>query len=238
MIYSLTELQKKTLVRAVNAVMSIPVIDSLEDFIWEGVFCYIKGLKLVDPLRTIRSKALFDVVGKFSDAQKTRIGWSAKNVGTNLAASELKVQLVIQRANIIGKRKELGFPHLTLESTPAELGLAVMKHWQNKVVADMETQGVTDARICVLMKGKKHTQYAYFEEKLRLYSPEEITWAWATSDRKGLQGTHAETGRQVYTWYKSGGQLFETFYPDANTFLFEVSLKRMPFEEVIRRLQV
>jgi hypothetical protein len=215
--------------------MTIPVIDSLEDFIWEGVFCYAKGIQLVDPLFTVRSKELFDIVDP-----ATKIGWSAKTILTNLSALEPKALIVIQRANVMGKRVELGFPNLTLESKPAEIGAAIMKHWQMKIDADKTAQGVEDTRICILVKGTGHTEYAYIEEELCVYAPDEIEWRWANkksgNQLLGLHGIHKKTGRSIYSWYRSGGQLFETFYIDKNAYRFNVNLKRLPFSEVIGRL--
>lgn len=60
--YHLDEEQKKKLIKGVKVALSVPFIDSLEDFIWEGVFCYAKGLKIIDPLFNKRKKLLFDVV--------------------------------------------------------------------------------------------------------------------------------------------------------------------------------
>ena len=60
--YKLTEVQKQRLKNGVRAALAIPLIDSLEDFIWEGIFCYSKQVEFVDPLLGIRSKRLFDVV--------------------------------------------------------------------------------------------------------------------------------------------------------------------------------
>ena len=46
--YSLTDTQEQRLINSVKAALAIPFIDSLEDFIWEGIFCYTKTLELAD----------------------------------------------------------------------------------------------------------------------------------------------------------------------------------------------
>lgn len=71
--FELTNIQKDKLIKGIKAAMSIPFIYSLEDFIWEGIFCYSKNLPLLDHMQQIRSKRLFDIV---DDTNK--IGWSAK----------------------------------------------------------------------------------------------------------------------------------------------------------------
>ena len=71
--YSLTEIQEQRLLNSIRAALAIPFIDSLEDFIWEGIFSYTKGIEIQDTLLGIRSKRLFDVVDTTN-----KIGWSAK----------------------------------------------------------------------------------------------------------------------------------------------------------------
>jgi hypothetical protein len=46
--YELTNTQKEKLQKGIKAALSIPFIDSLEDFIWEGIFSYAINLTLPD----------------------------------------------------------------------------------------------------------------------------------------------------------------------------------------------
>ena len=161
--YSLTDTQEQRLINSVKAALAIPFIDSLEDFIWEGIFCYTKTLELADPLLGIRSKRLFDVV----DANN-KIGWSAKAVQWNFKEGG-EFELVIQRADVFKKANILGFPNLSIHSDPNEIGQALLKHWQNKVDEDANYQNVTDKRVCILIKNANNKKFAYFEEELAAY---------------------------------------------------------------------
>jgi hypothetical protein len=41
--YKLNELEQGKLKDALQATLSIPLIDSIEDFIWEAIFCHVMG---------------------------------------------------------------------------------------------------------------------------------------------------------------------------------------------------
>ena len=71
--YFLTEEEELRLQKGLQASIAVPLLDSIEDFIWESVFCYTKKIPYVDPFTNIRSKKLYDVVDKVK-----KIGWSAK----------------------------------------------------------------------------------------------------------------------------------------------------------------
>ncbi len=55
-IFQLNQFEQLRLVKGITATIAIPFIDSIEDFIWEGIFCYTKEIPLVDPTKNIRSK--------------------------------------------------------------------------------------------------------------------------------------------------------------------------------------
>jgi hypothetical protein len=54
--------QQQKLMQALQAIFALPFVDDVEDFIWEALFAYLKDIPLVDPLKQIRSKKLFDVI--------------------------------------------------------------------------------------------------------------------------------------------------------------------------------
>jgi len=118
--YNLTNKQKAKLVKGVTASLSLPIVDSLEDFIWEAVFCYAKGVKLFDPLFAKRSKLLFDIVN-----EPNKIGWSAKSLQCYVRES-VEFELVIQRADVFKKRDDLGFPNLDINSSPKKKHLLLL----------------------------------------------------------------------------------------------------------------
>lgn len=229
--YQLSVVEKERLVKAVNNVLSIPFIDDLEDFIWEAVFSYAKGLTLIDPLISIRSKRLFDVVD-----EKTKIGWSAKAVQWPIKIPG-SLELVIQRADIFKKAEALGFPPLDKNSDPNLLGQALMKHWmQEKVVKDAVHQGVTDKRVCILIKSRNRKKFVYLEESLTEYLSDDIEWHWSDETKTGLQGTKKKDGTLVFRWYPNQKQLFERFTIPEDSFVFELDPKRMTMSHAIEVL--
>jgi hypothetical protein len=229
--YELTDNEKESLAKSVNAVLSIPFIDDLEDFIWEAVFCYVKGLPLTDPLVSIRSKRLFDIV-----SEEKGIGWSAKAVQWPIHPP-CQFELVIQRADIFKKSKELGFATLDINTAPEILGNALLKHWLiEKVAKDAQFQNVSDKRVCILMKARNRKKFAYFEESIAEYSPDDIEWRWTDSSKTGLQGTRKQDGFLVYRWYPNQKQLFERFMLPSNAFVFSLDPRRISMQDTVEIL--
>ena len=225
--YKLTEVQKQRLKNGVRAALAIPLIDSLEDFIWEGIFCYTKEVEFVDPLVGIRSKRLFDVV----DNTK-KIGWSAKALQWNMKEGS-EFELVIQRADVFKKRVALGFPSLKMSSSADHIGAALLKHWQDKVSEDATIQRVSDKRVCILIKNVANTKFAYFEEELKIYKPNELSWKWTDSTKTGLQGIRKRDNFCIYRWYPNQKQFFERFNFEKGNFIFEIEPKRIGLNEII-----
>jgi len=231
MSYLLTEEQKGRLLKAIGAVFSIPFIDDLEDYIWEAVFTYVKDIPPFDPLASIRSKRLFDVVDK-----KNKIGWSAKALQWKIEP-EIEFELVIQRADIIKKHAELGFEKLDRNSKPDRLGAALLKHWFiEKVQKDAEYQKVDDRRVCILLKSRDRTQFAYFEDKLQEYKSAEIEWHWTDETKTGLQGKRKKDGFCVFRWYPNQTQFFERFKLPSDSFIFKLKPSRLQLDETVELL--
>ena len=111
--YYLSDEEKERLVEAIRAIYTIPFVDDIEDYIWEAIFTYVKDIPSVDPLSHTRSKNLFDVVD-----EKIKIGWSIKAIQVSQGTIHLprEFEVVIQRADIFKKAKELGFSALSTKS--------------------------------------------------------------------------------------------------------------------------
>lgn len=225
--YQLDEEQLERLKVGIKSSLSIPLIDSLEDFIWEAIFCYAKGVELVDPLYTLRKKLLFDVVDTPS-----RTGWSAKSLQWNIYEN-CEFELVIQRADIFKKQKDLGFENLTKESDPNLLGEALMVHWHKKVKEDAVIQDVDDFRVCILLKTRDNTKYAYFEEELAMYTKDDLYWKWTNDSKTGLQGIRKSDNFVVYRWYPNQKQFFERFKLYDNASIFNLEIERKSMENLI-----
>ena len=225
--YKLNKDEEFRLKRSILAALSIPFIDSLEDYIWEGIFCHTKNLEIIDPLFQLRSKSLFDIVDV-----NNKIGWSAKAIQWAMKEGS-EFELVIQRADVFKKKKGLGFPNLTMKSKPNEIGAALLKHWQDKVNEDAIKQGVSDKRVCILIKGKGNSQFAYFEEDLALYKRSELTWKWTDKTKTGLQAIRTSDKFCVYRWYPNQKQFFERFKFPKGSFIFSLEPKRIPLHDLI-----
>lgn len=221
--YHLSTKENKLLGKGLQAAMATFFVDGIEDFIWEAIFSYVKNLKMVDPLNEIRAKLLFDVVDF-----KNHIGWSAKTGLTSSFEGGREVELVIQRADIFGKNSKF-----SKKSSPNSIGKAVMEHWYNKVHNDAITQGVIDKRVCILLKSKRNDSFAYIEESLEEYLPDEIVWNWTNKNKKGLQGRRKTDGKLKFRWYPSGAQLFERFVIPDGVDVIKVAPKRLPVKAVM-----
>lgn len=225
--YPLSSRELEKLKKALQAIYTVPFIDDVEDFIWEAIFCYVKNIPLVDPLKNIRKKRLFDIVDP-----STSVGWSAKALQSGVDISR-HFELVIQRADIFKKSQELGFNSLSVASPPEDLGLALLRHWYGKVYEDAEAQGVTNRRICILVKSKDRKTYGFLEENLSDYKPHELYWIWTNETKTGLQGIRKKDKFCVFRWYPNQKQFFERFILPEDTRIFSIEPTRLPMDEVV-----
>lgn len=224
--YALTDSEKQRLRQGILAAYALPFIDDIEDFIWEAIFTYARDVPLVDPLFNIRSKRLFDVVDP-----RQSVGWSVKALQATINPPN-EFELVIQRADIFKKHAQLGFGPLSVDSPTEELGRALLKHWYDaKVLRDARTQGVSDMRICILLKSKDRRRYAFFEDDIQIYTPGEIEWVWTDADRVGLRGIEKSSDLCVFRWYPNQKQFFERFVLTADTYVFELRPQRLTMTE-------
>lgn len=224
--YSLSKVEKMKLQKGIAAALSIPFIDSIEDFIWEGIFGYMKNVDLVDPFNNIRSKSLFDVVDK-----SNKIGWSAKALQCRISPN-CEFEIVIQRADIFRKQADLGFKNLSKDSDPNLLGKALIKHWQSKILKDAKAQDVKDQRVCILLKWKNQ-KFAYLEEALMEYVETDLYWKWSNETKTGLQGIRKVDDFVVYRWYPNQTQFFERFKLGDTAYVFDLNSKRFAMDEII-----
>lgn len=210
----LTENEIERLRQAIVATIASPVIGSIEDYTWEAIFHYVKDIPLSDPALG-RSKLLYDAVDI-----TTATGWSLKSLQLNNLTPGNTFFFVIQRADIIKKAIQLGFPGLTEQSSPNELGAAIVQHWNEKITSSQAVQGVINSYESILLKTIKGYEYIYCEFPLNPLDPNMFSWAW-TVDRitgksgAGLQGSIA--GKTELVWYKNQKQLFRgrTIPPEA-----------------------
>jgi hypothetical protein len=210
----LTENEIEKLRQAIITTIASPVIGSIEDYTWEAIFHYVKDIPLSDPALG-RSKLLYDAVDT-----TTATGWSLKSLQLNSLTVVNTFWFVIQRADVIKKAAQLGFPGLTEKSSPAELGAAIVQHWNEKIISSQAAQNITNSYEAILLKTIRGYEYVYCEFSLSVLDPNTFSWAW-TVDRNtgksgaGLQGSIA--GKPELVWYKNQKQLFKarTIPPEA-----------------------
>jgi hypothetical protein len=216
--------------QAIQAAWALPFIDDIEDFIWEAIFAYTKGLPLSDPLQDSLSKKLFDLL----DPQAS-LGWSLKAIQWTIHFP-LEFELVIQRADILKKHLELGFSSLSLDSDPNELGAALLRHWYDKVDTDALQQGVHEKRVAILLKSPDRRHYVLYEGLLREYSPSELAWTWTDDRRSGLQARSLASSQVIFRWYPNQKQLFERFRLEEPGLSFNLEPRRLPMARAISLL--
>lgn len=216
----------KRLESGIIVAYSIPFIDDIEDFIWEAIFAHVRSIPIIDPLTETRVKKLFDLVDN-----KNRIGWSAKALQTNVRLGG-NFEVVIQRSDIFKKSSELGFKSLSVDSAPAILGKALMRHWiDHKIKRDMIDQGVDDARVCILLKSVDRKRYTFIEQPLEQISDSDMEWRWTSNSKSGLQGWHR--AQLKYRWYHGQTQFFEVFNVPEDSPVITLEPKRIPLSRVI-----
>lgn len=143
---------------------------------------------------------------------------------------------MIQRANIFQKARDLGFPEgLNDRSEEANLGNALIRHWNEKHQRDCIAQNVTDPRLAILLKNKQRKKLAYLEFSYPLLNEADYEWQWSRKQRLGLQGLKG--GRVHLKWYPSGTQLFQVFEIPENAYYFEIEWQRATLSNLIDILQ-
>lgn len=151
----LTENEIERLRQSIIATIASPVIGSIEDYTWEAIFHYVKDIPLSDPALG-RSKLLYDAIDT-----TTATGWSLKSLQLNSFTIINTFLFVIQRADVIKKAAQLGFPGLTEQSSPAELGAAIVRHWNNKIISSQAAQSITNSYERILLKTIRGYEYIY-----------------------------------------------------------------------------
>lgn len=141
--------------------------------------------------------------------------------------ADAEFELVIQRADIFKKAKDLGFESLDINSDTQLLGNALLEHWRQKVEDDATFQKVKSKRIFVLLKSKDNHMFAFFEEDIRLYRTDELSWKWTDETKTGLQGIRNEDQMCIYRWYPNQKQFFERFKLPSNIQKIEINPVRL-----------
>lgn len=222
----LDQFEYEQIERALHAAAAVPFIAEVENFVWESIWAYSQGLP--NPSRR-RKKLLYDIVDP-----NNKIGWSAKTL--QWPHNNGTCEFVIQRADVIKKREDLGYPGLSVEtSPPQELGTAVLKHWRLKVENDKEAQGVTDSRLALLLK-LRGTDLVYpYEEPLTVPNADDLEWRWTNDNKTGLQARDA-SGNLRYRWYQNQKQLFESFDLEDTTSPINLAPNMLTAEDFVKKV--
>jgi hypothetical protein len=203
----LTESEIEILKQTIAATIASPLIGSIEDYTWEAIFHHVKDIPLSDPALG-RSKLLYDAVDI-----RTSTGWSLKSLQLNKLTSVNTFSFVIQRADIIKKATQLGFPGLTDKSAPDRLGAAIIQHWNEKITSGKTIQGVINSYESILLKTIGGYEYIYCEFPLNIFDPNDFSWAWTVDKNTGESGAGLQgsiKGKVELVWYKNQKQLFRT----------------------------
>ncbi len=223
----LTADQFRRLQDALNACYANPFIDDVEDFVFEAIFHYALGLPVPNQIDGEKTKKLFDAV-----EPKSRTGWSLKTLMWDIEPGK-EFELVIQRADVFDKADWLGFPGLSRDSSPKDLGAAVLEHWNRKIDTDAKDQNVKEARVGILLKSKNRRTFYLFEDAMHRHKASDLQWSWTSPDRKGLRGVHKTDDFNVFRWYANQKQLFERFVLPQGLQTFQVDRIPLKAERVV-----
>lgn len=225
--YRLNDVELERLKNGLSVAMAIPFIDDIEDYILEAIWEYVKGFEWVDPLFNSRSKQLYDVIDP-----NTRIGWSVKSLQKQFSPGA-RYEMVIQRSDIFDRAQELGFTHLDKNSPTADLGRALLRHWENKITQDAQRQNVISQREFILFKSEDRKRFTFVEQDMEVYEPEDLEWSWTNADKKGLQGIRKSDNQVVYRWYSSQKQLFACSTLPNNLQVLEIDPIRLTKQQLM-----
>lgn len=229
LIYTLSEDEQSRLKRGLLAAYAVPLLDDVEDFVWEVIFHYVKGIPLYEPITEGRKKTLFDVVAPDGT------GWSLKTLLWSRLNEGAEFEFVIQRADVFTKAILLGFVKgLSVQSAVSELGSALVKHWNKKYERDLQAQKVRDPRIAILLKNRPRREFAYIEMAYPPLKEEDYTWKWAREDGRGLKGQ--KEGRVHFKWYHSQKQLFQVVQIPREAYLFKLDWKRVSLDAFVAKM--
>jgi hypothetical protein len=229
----LAEDEIKRLGQTIAATIASPLIGSIEDYTWEAIFHHVKNIPLSDPALG-RSKLLYDAVDTI-----TSTGWSLKSLQLKKLTSVNTFSFVIQRADIIKKATQLGFPSLTEKSSPDELGLAIIKHWNDKVTSSQTAQGVINSYESILLKTIGGYEYIYCEFPLNIFDPSNFSWAWTINKETGESGAGLQgsiEGKIELVWYKNQKQLFRTRTISPQVIYIKVERTRLTLDRYVETI--
>ena len=244
---TLSAVEAQRLDAALKGAWAIPFIRDIEGYIWETIFHYVKGLSISPS----SSKDLFDAVDVTSHK-----GWSLKTLQWN--TENPNIEFIIQRADILKKAKELGFDEkLSEASDPQDLGRALVRHWNDKLVKDSVAQKVQEGFLVVLIKSMNRKEYIFVQELIPHFNPDTLMWAWteqrkpkkgniskqdvlleaATDEQRlGLQARNKSDGKVVLKWYIGQKQLFQCLTIPVNAPRFTITPERVDIDSFLNTM--
>ncbi len=226
----LSDDELRKLKSALNYCYSVPFIDDVEDYVFESIWAYVKGIPIENSLA--RTKKLFDVVDSRND-----IGWSAKTLVLN-SKSATTCEFVIQRADVFKKAEALGFAKLTDKSDPQEIGNAVLEHWHQKVELDSASQNVQTRRLVLLLKNSARTEFQIIEEPLAVPNHDDLKWSWTNESHLGLQATRLSDNFVAFRWYRNQKQLFERLMISREKLAFTIKPRNIDPDLIIEKFNL
>lgn len=144
---------------------------------------------------------------------------------------------VIERADVIKKAAKLGFPGLMEQSSPAELGAAIVQHWNEKIRSSQAEQSITNSYEGILLKTIKGYEYIYCEFPINPLDPNAFSWAWTVNKVTGRAGECLQgyvAGKRELVWYKNQKQLFRARTIPPEAFHIRVNRTRITLDRYVQ----
>ncbi len=119
-----------------------------------------------------------------------------------------------------------------MNSDPAELGKALIRHWNDKLLHDAQKQNVTDPRFAILIKSRSRKEFVYVESPYPPLKEDDYEWKWSQNQvGVGLQGW--KDGKVFFKWYANQKQFFEVREIQGADYRFELDWTRRSLDEFI-----
>lgn len=221
--FKLTNEEKQRLIKGIKAFYILGE-GEINGHHWEDLFSYIKSIP-----RVKNGMQLYDIVDPLK-----KVGWSAKTKGVRgdkIIPGDV-IEVVIQTSDILTYNR-----NLSRNSSVEELGQALLKNWnENKVARNKTSQKVEDSRICILLKSKNRTQFAYYECELEVYKYDEIEWHWADETKMRLVGTRKADGFIKYGWNPNQGHFYEEIQLPKDLEIISIDVEVLNTEALVEKI--
>ena len=179
-------------------------------------------------------KHLFDVL---SGPEQTSHGFSAKTLSCGreslegIKGGKRDWLFVLRRSDVIAHGEQV--------SSPSRLGRRLVDDFNAHRRSSIETQGVVNPSMSLLLRSSDERQHLYFETECNELVAEQLKWSWTDDTRRSVSGHCKGCGKLMYRYYLAHRQLFGAFQVPENAVAINTPWRRManlPVDELYEML--